>query len=407
MQPLVGLRVADFSRVLAGPYATLHLALWGAEVIRIESTRRMDMSRRGLGGRVPAHVMGQVRSAEGFVTTGFVAVNINKRSCRLDLTKAKARELGKQLIQLSDVVTENMGPGTLERLGMGYEELRSIKPDLIYVSLSGLGRTGPDSGYIAYGNSLQHVTGLTSLLGYPNGTPASPAYWADWTAGMNAVFAILAAVYHREETGEGQLIDISMLETVTPTLAEEILDYSMNRRCAQPRGNRDPRHVPQGVYRCAQDTWVAVSVTTDAQWKALCGVLGLQDPIIIEADSARRERLHDELDRRIATWAAERTAADAVEVLQGAGVPSAISYDVAGLSQDPHLRQRGFFITVPFRGGGTIEICGVPAKFALGQGTPEYRNAPTLGEHDDYVFNQLLGLDRETTAQLVSEGVIY
>ena len=316
---LEGVRIVDFSWIIAGPTATRFLGMMGAEVIKVSSARRPDPS----SGR-PA----------------FQAYNQSKLHCALNLSRDEGVELAHKLIAVADVVVENFAAGVFERLGLGYQVLSTQRPDIILAASSGSGHSGPHKDYVAYGSLLQHYTGWNSVSGYPGQEPIRGGLWADPWVGMELAMVTTAALNHRLDTGQGQYIDFSMAEALTATIPEAILDYQMNRRIRQPMGNRDDRYAPHGVYRCeGEDRWVAVAVTSDDEWRALCRAMGrpelAEDPRY--ATASDRRVLQDELDAAISTWTAGMKDYDAMELLQEAGVPSGPSLDACRVFDSPQL----------------------------------------------------------------------
>ena len=251
--PLDGIRVVDLSWIIAGPTATRILAAMGAEVIKVGSARRPDPSTRG-----PA----------------FQVYNQSKLYCALNISTPKGLELAKQLLAVSDVVIENFAVGVIERLGLSYEVISAKRPDIIMVSSSGTGHSGPHKDYVAYGSLLQHYTGWNSISGYPHSEPVRGGLWADPWVGMELAMVTVAALNGRAVTGRGQYIDFSMAEALTASIPEAILDYQMNHRVREPMGNRDDWYAPHGLYHCAgEDRWVAIAVTNDEEWNSLCWLI--------------------------------------------------------------------------------------------------------------------------------------
>ena len=387
--PLAGVRVTEFTWVIAGPMMTKYLALLGAEVIRVESQKRPEF--RGRGGQ-------------------FAVLNDNKKSCRLDLSQPRAQELARQLVRHSDVVVENFGTGVVDRLGLDYQALRAIKPDLVMLSCSGLGRTGPDRDKLAYGTLLQLMAGWSLIQGHPGTEDVRVGgAWTDPLTAATGAFAILAALHHRRQSGEGQFIDLSMVEATLCGIPEALMDYSLNQRVPIRMGNRDPIAAPHGCYPCrGDDRWIAISVADDAEWQGLRRALG--HPLWTReerfADSIRRKHHEDELDELLARWTSERTPEEAMSALQAAGVPAGPSMNVAELVDDPHLRDRGLFVETEAPLGGKHLTIGAPWRIEPGL-TPTYTPAPRLGQDDEYVFKTLLGLSDAEIAELVDSGVIY
>ena len=255
--PLTGVRVADFSWIIAGPTATRHLAMMGAEVIKVGSARRPDPSTRG---------------------APFQVYNQSKLYCSLNLATPQGIQLALRLVALSDIVVENYAVGVFERLGLGYDALKAARPDVLMVSSSGTGHTGSDKDYVAYGSLLQYYTGWNSISGYPGGEPIKGGLWADPWVGMELAMIATAALNHRAETGQGQYIDYSMAEALSASIPEAILEFQMNGRTPQPMGNSDAHYSPHGVFRCrGEGRWVAIEVRHAGQWRALAELIGRPD----------------------------------------------------------------------------------------------------------------------------------
>jgi len=318
--PLSGIRVADFTWVWAGPFCTLQLAHFGAEVIRIETAARPCVTR--LLPPWPDNKPGLNRS--GY----FNQYNQGKRSLTLDLKKPAALEIAKQLVAKSDIVAENFAGGVMDRLGLGYDTLRQIKPDIIMISLSGYGATGPEKDYISYGPAQVPMSGMSSLTGYKGWRPMHVGIsYGDPNGGLHGAFAVLCALMYRARTGKGQYIDLSQWETSTAMVAEGLLDYSMNGSQPERDGNRDPHMAPHGVFRCAgEDRWVGLAVRDDNEWQRLCAVMNrpelATDPRFTTL--ASRKQNEDELESLMTAWTFTRSAEEATEQLQAAGIPAAL-----------------------------------------------------------------------------------
>ncbi|MFH1486904.1 MAG: CoA transferase [Chloroflexota bacterium] len=398
--PLEGVRIVDFTWVLAGPLCTQMLAAMGADVVKIESSRRLDeaRTREPFADRIP----GPNRSGP------FNSINPCKKSCTLNLTKPEAVELARRLIKLSDVVIDNFAFGVMERLGLGHEVLMKLKPDLIVVSCTGLGATGPRRHYVAFGTILHAFAGLTGLIGYPGGSPkAMGGPYTDPLTGIGAAFAILAALHHRAESGQGQFIDISMAEATIAQLPEAIMDYTMNGRIRGREGNRDDIMAPHDAYPCrGGDRWVCIAVTNEEEWQSLCRAMGTpswtNDARFSDMFSRRRNL--KELDELISAWTSSRTSYEVMHILQEAGVPAGPSSTLKDMVTDPHLNERGYFFELDHPETGRRIVSGLPWK--LGNHPKlEYQPAPVLGQHNSYVFEELLGLTEEQVAALMANGI--
>ena len=390
--PLEGVRVTDFSWQIAGPTCTRYLGAMGAEVIRIESSRRPDPYRE----RAISHF-----------------INQSKKSITLNLAHPRGLELARALIGLSDVVIENFAPGVIERLGLGYEELRQARPEIIMLSSAGLGHSGPDMQQVAYGTLVQCFTGWSILQGYPGREPDIGGIWTDPMVGMLEVFLVNAALHRCRQSGEGEYIDLSMAEATTMLLPEIIMDYAMNGRVREPVGNRHESDAPHGNYPCrGNDRWIGIAVSTDAQWQALCRTLGnpeaLADPRF--ADCASRLKNRDALDAVLATLTAPRDAQPLMTRLQDAGVPAGPAADVSQLWDNPQLWRRRFFQSYQEQGNPATapirELPSVPWQFD-GEVTANITGQPRRGQHNSDVFEELLGLPAPEVEALLEEQVIY
>lgn len=403
--PFEGIRVADFSWILAAPLATQWLSTLGAEVIRIESKSRLDVVRSGgVGGVVPGPEPPWNRVGT------FNSLNYGKRGCCLDMTDPRAQELAYRIIEKSDVVVEAYTTPVVERFGLTYPKLKAIKPDIILFSNSSLGKTGPLKDVAGMGPANQAFAGLPSMTGYVGGSPASMGgTWPDYTVGIAIAFLIISALYHRRRTGQGIHIDLSMAESVMNMIPGQLLDYAMNGRLAQPQGNGDDLAAPHNVYRCqGEDKWVAISVHDEHQWVAFCGAAGhpewLDDRRFCDAHS-RHQHL-DELDELIAEWARDQTAVQVMERLQAVGVPAGPSQNNEALVNDPQLQSRGQFIETDHPEVGRRLTMGMQGMFSA---IPErkYEPAPLVGQHNNEVFHDLLGLSHDEINRLIEEKVIY
>ena len=399
--PLEGIRVCDFSWIVVGPVVTQMLAVMGAEVIKIESNAHTDINRR-LG----PYFNGVV----GIETSGnFHRGNLSKKSCTLNLTRPEAAEIAKDLVRISDIVISNFRYGVMERFGLGYDVLRKLKPDLILVSSTGMGRSGPNKEYVCYNEEAYAFGGLGYLTGYQSQTPRMiVGDFADYSTATIETFALLSALHYHSRTGKGQTIEVAMAEVVGTHVPEAILDYSMNRRVRGRIGNRADDMAPHSCFPCkGEDRWVAIAITSDEEWKAFCNAIG--NPQWTEdkrfTDELRRFKNQDELERLIGEWTRNRTPNEVMEILQKAGVPAGPSLSIKELVEDPHLNERGFFVAPEHPETGKRKLEGMPWKSNVSQ--PVFKHAPLLGQDNYYVFCELLDMSDEEFARLVGEGIIY
>ena len=408
--PLSGIRVADFTWVWAGPFCTMQLAHMGAEVIRMESVRRVCVLRM-----LPPWLDGQIGpNRSGY----FNQYNQGKRSINLDLTQPEGKEIAKKLVAISDVAAENFAGGVIDRLGLGYDALKRVKPDIVMISMSGYGQTGPESGYVSYGPAQVPLAGMSSLTGYIGSQPMHVGMsYGDPNAGRHAAFAVLAALLYRERTGKGQYIDMSQWESTMAVLGEGVMDYTMNGSQPPRSGNRDPWMAPHGIFRCAgaqtggglpEDQWVSIACGSDDEWRALCGAMGKPEL----ADDARFQTLADRktneeaLEAIVQEWTSTLEPSDVTEKLQQAGVaafPPMANYMLDG---DPHLAARDFWVEKEHPEVGVRKHAGIPWRMSE---TPceVWRAAPKLGQDNEYVFGEMLGMSGKQIADLVERKVIY
>lgn len=399
--PLTGIRVADFTWVWAGPFATLQLAHLGAEVMRIETQSRICVTRR-----IPPFAEGQ----GGPNRSGYYnQYNQGKASVCLNLKKPEALEIAKKLVAASDVVTENFASGVMDKMGLGYETLKQLKPDIIMISMSGYGAVGPESPYVSYGPAQVPLSGLSSLTGFPEFPPMHVGFsYGDPNGGLHGAFAVLAALWHRARTGEGQYIDLSQWETSVAVLGEGVMEQVMNGAPSPRIGNRDPYMAPHGLYRCqGDDRWVSIVVANEEEWQQLCKGIG-QPGLATDSRFATleaRKKNEDELESIISAWTKTLTAEEATARLQAVRVAAFPAVTNKELAEDSHLHQRGFFAELSHPEVGTRQHAGVPWIFS---DTPcQVRHpAPCLGQDTDDVMQRVLGYSVEDVAALRARGVL-
>ena len=351
-RPLEGIRIVDFGWILSIPHCCSWLGSMGAEVIRVESMKNLDLVRM-VGGA--DGVVGPNRGA------AFNGLNYSKKSITLNVASEQGRELAKELIAKSDVVTENYATGVFEKLGLGYEVLRKVKPDMVMVSGSTLGTSGPERHCTGWGPNVCAYAGLPAITGYPGGPPADlGGTWPDYAIGTMMVFAVLAALHHRNATGEGQHVEVAMGEAVTAMVPEAVIDYTMNGRETARNGNRHPQMAPHDVYACqGEDRWLAIAVANDKEWRALCGAIGkgeLGTDARFATVAARLER-EDEIDALITDWTRGRSAMEATRLLQAAGVGAGPVMNIREQMTDPHFIARGFAVEMDHPEVGTAHRC--------------------------------------------------
>ena len=394
---LPGVRILDFTNLLAGPYPGLLLGFLGAEVIKVESRVQLDAARR------PPYAYDDPDSSPVFNT-----INLNKLSVQLNLKEPQSVDLVHRLTAISDGVVENMRPGVMDRLGLGYRELRKINPTIVYASISGAGATGPESDFPGYAPAFNALAGLGHLTGYGDGPPAELHDSVDARIGSTAAFVILSALFRRLRTGDGQYIDLSSREAITMFTGEDLMDYAMNGRVAHRQSNRSPGMAPHGCYRCkGEDAWVTIAVANDEGWQALCRATGHPDWSAAArfADGHLRQHNQDALDSLVEGWTKGQTPEEASVTLQHAGVAASPSMSNGDLANDVHLNARGAWQEIRHPVMGTQRVQGPPWRLSETPATVRSA-APLLGQHNDYVITELLGAATVELATWVQTGVV-
>ena len=401
--PLAGIRVANFGWVWAGPVVGQTLGFLGAEVYKIESRARVDLTRS-----LPPFAEG-VRDPNRSLSNH--ACWAGNGSVTLNLKRPEARDLARQLIARCDVVVENFGPGVMSKLGLGYRELCEVRPDLVMFSMPAAGLYGPLKDIRTYGLSLTSTTGLDSLTGYRDGPPVPVENaFSDPYNGIMGAFAILVALQHRDRTGTGQHIDYSQQEAVMQMVGPAFMDYVMNGRSAGPIGNAHPlaAAAPHGVFPCAgEDRWISIAVIHPDEWQGLCTAMGDPDWARADdfADPGRRVLHIDDLHAQLARWTAGFDDRELAERLQQHGVAAAPVLNVADLLHDPHYLSRGTFVEVRHPLGFQETIYGAYVKTSRTRAA--VNPGPSIGRDNDHVFRELLGIPEERYGQLVDDEVIY
>lgn len=396
---LCGIRIISFTSVWAGPWAGAVMADMGAEVIKVESNRRLDNLR----------YMVTLAKAETDVNRGaFNVINRGTKSCTIDVSRPQGAKIFKDLVKISDVVIENFAPRVMPSLGLDYNTLKEIKPDIIMVSLSGFGGIGPDKDYVAYASTVEAVGGFNASFGYLDKEPALGAiYAADPIGSMYAVLCVLSALYFRSKTGMGQYVDISECEALITAIPEVIMEYTMNGRIRPRMGNRDETMAPHGCYPCkGEDKWIAIAVDNNESWQSLCAIMGnpkwSKDKRF--SDQSGRYKHQDELDKNIALWTKDFTHYDLMQRLQDAGVTAGPSFNIEELVNDPHIKERKAIVEQNHPVAGKTFIYRSPW---VSSETISHAPAPCLGEHNEYVFKELLGISNKDLTELIDKKVIY
>lgn len=407
--PLSHLRICDLTGQLAGAGATRHLAALGAQVIRVEDPTnqgRWDILRGTM-------IFKDERRGIEF-GGGFQNHNVEKLGVTINLRSEKGKAIFRRLVAMSDAVTENFAAGVMERLGFGYEALKAIRPDIVYVSNCGFGQEGPYRNYKTWGPSVQAFSGLTFASGLPDLPPAGWGYsYMDHTGGYFMAMAIMAALHHRNATGEGQWVDCATTEEALTLAGPALLDYTVNgrplRRPGMPNSNRSqhPAMAPHGVYPADQpDSWVAVACRDDGDWTRMVPLLGEWAEDERFGTLAGRLVDEDELDRRMAEWTRQRDPFATAKLLMDAGVTaSAVQTPEQRIDQDANTAAWGLWPQVDHLAMGEVRVDGMPVHFSKTDWRIE-RAAPLLGQHNDYVLGDLLGIGEDERKALHEEGVI-
>lgn len=391
---LEGVRILDFTWVVAGPVATRILADQGAEIIKIERRDTLDLGTRrgGFSGNL----------------------HRGKQSTVVNMADPRGVALAKRLAAVSDVVIDNFSARVMRNWGLDYAGLKQLKPDVIAVSMSGFGHTGPHKDYVSYGPTLQALSGSTLQMRHPGSAPAGWGYsYADMTGGYSGALAVLAALWHRKRTGQGQFVDLSQFEAISSLVGPGLLDLLNRDTVSQPVGNRSQEApaAPHGVYRCrGEDRWCAIAVFSDEEWRSLCRVMGnptwAAQPRF--ASLASRLQHREDLDRHLETWTRRVAPEDVAARLQAAGVAASVVANGADLDRDPQLRAREYWARLPTKqedGRTDVVLDGPPFKLSR---TPGYVAAPgpLLGEQTDDVLHRVLGLSAQQVADLKADRVV-
>jgi CoA:oxalate CoA-transferase len=397
MPVLSGVRVLDLTNVLSGPFCTLHLALLGADVVKIENPKGGDLARKL--GNVPEYNK-QLRG------TSFLAQNSNKRSLTLNLKEEEGKEIFRKLARDADVVVENFRPGVMKRLGVGYEALAEINPRLVYCAISGFGQTGPDAKKPAYDQIIQGLSGAMDINGDERLHPLRAGFpVGDTVGGLNAAFAIMAALYHREKTGEGQQIDVALLDSIMPMMGWVAANLLIGGKNPVPMGNDNFTAAPSGTFT-TRDGHINIAANKQEQWEALTEIVGVEelktDPRFQERDERKKNR--KALTPLLEAKLKERSTAEWVEALNAGGIPSGDILPLGEALDQPQVRHRGTLEEVEVEGIGAVKLFGLSAR--LGKTPGGITSAPPrLGEHTGEVLVGL-GYTPEQVAALREKGVV-
>jgi crotonobetainyl-CoA:carnitine CoA-transferase CaiB-like acyl-CoA transferase len=399
--PFDGVKIVSFAWAVVGPVTMRYFADYGATVIRIETRRRPDLTRSLLP--IKDGKPGLNRS--GY----FNHFNANILSMSLNMENPGAIDMAKRLIGQADIVLENFTPGVMEKWGLGYEQLKQLKSDIILVRQSGFGTYGPYVHQPAFGMVLAAIAGLPNFIGWPNGLPL-PVGISAYTDSIGPRFAsaaLIAALDHRDKTGKGMFLDISHFETTIYFLLPAVLDYVSNGRKPKRVGNASHSASPHGVYRCqGEDRWCAIAVLTDEEWKSFCNVIDKPDLVGDPRFQTSFDRVknRDELDRMVNEWTVHLTAEEVMVKLQTAGVPAGVVKNGADIYNDPQLRHRNYFWELKHPEMGPFTHLG--QSFVLSKTPAEARRpSPCLGEHTELICKEFLKMSEDEFADLLQRGV--
>lgn len=399
--PLEGVNVLDFTWVWTGPTTTKVLADFGATVFKIESDKRWDVWR----------ISPPFKDDEQGVNRGaiFNSINTSKNSVTLDLSHPKAKEIIKKWVTWADVVTDNFAGGAMERMGLGYEVLKEIKPDIIMMSSALMGQTGPWHDSPGYGDQLSAISGLHEISGWPDRLPGEIGFYTDFIAPRFNALTILAALDYRRRTGKGQYLDCAQHQGGVQFVAPSLLDYVVNGRIAVRQGNDDDYAAPHGSYPCkGEDRWCVIAITTDEEWNSFCDVIGnpdwTKDPKFATLESRKENR--QALDEHVASWTVTETDEDAMTTLQNAGVPAGRINDSRDhMDNNPQMAFREFYQEREHPELGTYRPPRQPC--ILSKSPCQIRRAPLMGEHNESALKEIIGLTDDDIEELVVEDILH
>jgi len=394
MKPLANIKVLDLSRVLAGPFCTMILNDLGAEIIKVEVPETGDDSR-GYGPFING------KSAY------FISINHGKKSISLNLKSEKGKKILLELVKKTDVLVENFRPGTMEKLGLGYDFLKEINPKLIYAATSGYGHTGPDSEKPGY-DILVQAAGVMGITGWPNMPPTRVGLsMGDLTGGLYLTIGTLTALYHRTMTGQGQKIDVSLLDCQVALLENAIMRYQAENKNPEPIGNRHPTITPFQAYK-ACDEYFVVGVGSESLWKTFCVAIQKEELTHHEKFATNKKRTEniEALNQILDPVFATKTAKEWLQIIENAKVPCAPINTIDKLFEDKQVKARNMIVDINDARAGKLKVAGNPIKMTSIPESSDRNPAPEIGQDNDAVFNELLGFDKATIAQLKKEGVI-
>ena len=421
-----GIRVVDITVVWAGPYVAQMFADWGAEVIRLESCQHWMVNTRGQQAHPPQAIISREIAQpwlRGYVDwkahprswNRFPWFNVharNKLSMTADLTRPEGMDIFKRLMKKTDIFIENNSPEAIDKMGISYEMLKEQNPNIIMIRMPGYGLSGPYKNYRAFGAQMEHTCGHSYLRGYRDMDPSTltVSFHCDAVAGATAAYAAALALRRRERTGKGQLIEIPQIETMIPQMGQAMMDYAMNGRVQGTVHNWDPAlaRAPHNCYRCAgDDRWINITVMSEDEWKSLCQVMGNPSWAAEDrfADAVGRIKNQEELDKLVESWTIQHDNMALMHILQNAGVTAGAVFNGADAYNDPQLKERNFFEPLTQEDCGTHLYPGLSWKASK---TPNKLRLPPcrLGEHNEYVYKEIIGVSDEEYAELEKTGHI-
>jgi crotonobetainyl-CoA:carnitine CoA-transferase CaiB-like acyl-CoA transferase len=396
-RPLEGYRIIDLGQIYNGPYCSLLLALLGADVIKVEP----------LQGEIVRH-----RDPDSLMPYPYLMLNSSKKSVTLNLKHPQGKAILRQLVEKGDVVLENYAVGVMDRLGFGYDELKRINPRIVYATSSGYGRGGPYSHYSAMDITVQAVSGVMAITGYPDAPPvkAGPAI-SDFNSGIHLYAALVTALLRRERTGKGCMVEVSMHDAMYPSLTSNLGSYYQKGHVVPRTANRHGglAVAPYNVYP-TNDGWMAIFCATDAHWPLLCRLMGQEELLADDrfANTVGRAQYMEEIDALVSAWSQQFTRNDLTAILNEAGVPCGPVLTLDEVADDPHLKQRQMIIDLDHPVKGPIKVIGCPLKFYSEDGALEFDvlPAPAIGQHNDEVYTSLLNYRAADLDRFRAAGVI-
>jgi len=398
--PLSGIRIADLTNVIAGPVATRVLAHLGAEVVKVELPWGRAI------GNIAMH--GDTGSDRPYdVVTSFNEVNRSKKSIAIDLTHSDGKEIFKEIVSISDIVIQNYSPRVMSNLGLTYDILRTIRPDLIMVSMPALGLEGPWSDYISFGPGTDALGGLSSITGYKGDRPHKPGnFYADHNSAFHVATGIMSSILKRQTNGFGEHLEIVLREATMSVIGEYFLEFQLTGTEPERTGNDHHKYYPHGIYKCKGiDSWLAITIENNREWIELCSTIGakdfIQNPKLNDIDNRRNARIS--IDHKIEEWTSSITNKEAMTLLQSAGVKAGIVSKASDLISDPQFYERNYLDEVTHPDAGPSMSPGLPFKFS-NLDTNLGNRAPLYSEHTEHILNNLLGLDRSFVQKAIHQG---